>query len=141
MLDRTEINTSQLWCNRALLGSLERFFGILIEHYGGAFPLWLAPVQVHVLPITDKQRDYAVSIHETLIDAGIRSHLDDRNEKVGYKIREAETLKIPYMLIVGQKEQDNQTVSVRLRREGDQGSEKLQNIIKEIQTKSDNKEL
>ena len=127
--------------HRALLGSLERFFGILIEHYGGAFPLWLAPVQVHVLPITDKQRDYAVSIHETLIDAGIRSHLDDRNEKVGYKIREAETLKIPYMLIVGQKEQDNQTVSVRLRREGDQGSEKLQNIIKEIQTKSDNKEL
>ena len=127
--------------HRALLGSLERFFGILIEHYGGAFPLWLAPVQVHVLPITDKQRDYAVSIHETLIDAGIRSHLDNRNEKVGYKIREAETLKIPYMLIVGQKEQDNQTVSVRLRREGDQGSEKLQNIIKEIQTKSDNKEL
>ena len=92
--------------HRALLGSLERFFGVMIEHYAGAFPLWLAPVQVVVIPITDNQQDYANSLKQALINAGIRTELDDRSEKISYKIREAEVQKIPYMLIIGQKEVD-----------------------------------
>ncbi len=125
--------------HRALLGSLERFFGVLIEHYAGAFPIWLSPVQVHVIPITDKQQDYARSVHEQLIDAGIRSFMDDRNEKVGYKIREAETGKIPYMLVIGQKEIDGNTVAVRKRHEGDKGALSLQDFIAQLQKEVANK--
>jgi threonyl-tRNA synthetase len=121
--------------HRALLGSLERFFGVLIEHFGGAFPLWLAPVQAAVIPITDRQQEYARQMHEKLLAAGIRSSLDDRSEKVGYKIREAETQKIPYMLVIGQKEVDGNEVSLRKRREGDQGTRKIESIIAEIQEK------
>ena len=101
--------------HRALLGSIERFFGILIEHYAGVFPTWLAPVQVKVLPITDKQADYASRVCEQLTDAGLRVELDLRNEKIGFKIREAEKAKIPYMLVVGDRERETQTVSVRKR--------------------------
>ncbi|MBN1561463.1 threonine--tRNA ligase [candidate division KSB1 bacterium] len=119
--------------HRALLGSLERFFGVLIEHYAGAFPLWLAPVQVSVIPITDGQHEYAKAVHAQLIEADIRAELDDRNEKVGYKIREAETRKIPYMLIIGQKEVDLKTVSLRKRHEGDLGSSNLTELIALIQ--------
>ena len=119
--------------HRALLGSLERFFGVLIEHYAGAFPLWLAPVQVNILPITDRQHDYARQVHQSLIDAGLRSHLDDRSEKVGYKIREAETQKVPYMLIIGQKEVDAQSVAVRKRGEGDLGAMQLDEFIDRMQ--------
>lgn len=126
--------------HRALMGSLERFFGVLIENYGGAFPTWLAPTQVHILPITDQQHEYAMKIHASLLQQGIRSFLDDRSEKVGYKIREAETQKIPYMLIVGQKEAENDTVAVRKRREGDLGPHSLADFIhrlqSEIQTKA-----
>ena len=121
--------------HRALLGSLERFFGVLIEHYAGAFPLWLAPVQVSVLPITDNQHDHARKIYDTLTEAGIRAHLDDRSEKVGYKIREAETNKVPYMLIIGQKEIESNTVSVRRHHEGDLGSFDLQTFIQTVQEK------
>ena len=127
--------------HRALLGSLERFFGVLIEHYAGAFPLWLAPVQVHVIPITDKQREHAQKIHEQLVKNNIRSVLDDRSEKVGYKIREAETQKIPYMLIIGDKEIESNTVSVRKRREGDQGSFELGAFIQMIRDKANEKSL
>ena len=101
--------------HRALLGSIERFFGILVEHYAGVFPTWLAPVQAKVLPITDKQADYASRVREQLTDVGLRVELDLRNEKIGFKIREAEKAKIPYMLVVGDRERDTQTVSVRKR--------------------------
>lgn len=118
--------------HRALLGSLERFFGVMIEHYAGAFPVWLAPTQAMVLPITEKQHDYAARVVEQLRAAGIRTELDDRSEKVGYKIREAETLKIPYMLVIGQKEADQNQVSVRKRREGDSGLAEIPAVIAEI---------
>lgn len=118
--------------HRALLGSLERFFGILIEHYAGAFPLWLSPVQVIIMPITEEQKDYAQRIKAKLEEEGLRVDLDDRNEKINYKIREAETRKIPYMLILGKKEEGNKTVSVRKHREGDLGSFDLKSIIEKL---------
>jgi threonyl-tRNA synthetase len=107
--------------HRALLGSVERFLGVLIEHYAGAFPIWLAPVQVVVIPISERHHEYARQVREKLAGAGLRVELDDRNEKMGYKIREAQTLKVPYMLVVGDKEAQSGTVSVRNRFEGDQG--------------------
>jgi threonyl-tRNA synthetase len=108
--------------HRALLGSIERFFGILIEHYAGAFPVWLAPVQAVVLSITDKHREYAVSVLNQLRAAGYRAEADLRNEKVGFKIREAEKAKIPYMLVVGDREMQSGTVSVRGRTGSNLGS-------------------
>ncbi len=111
--------------HRALLGSLERFFGIMIEHYAGAFPLWLAPEQVRVLPLTEKQRDYALAVGEQLRQVGVRYSVDERSEKVGAKIRHAQLAKIPYMLIVGPKEAADGTVAVRARPLGDVGSRKM----------------
>jgi threonyl-tRNA synthetase len=107
--------------HRALLGSLERFFGVLIEHYAGAFPLWLAPVQAVVVPVTEKQQAYAAEVTETLRGKGVRVKLDDRNEKLGYRIREAQVQKVPYMLVVGDKEIESRTVAVRHRHAGDLG--------------------
>ncbi len=107
--------------HRALLGSLERFFGILIEHYGGAFPLWLAPLQVTTIPVAERHRDYAASVAATLREQGVRVHIDDRNEKMGYKIREAQLQKVPYMLVMGDRELEAKTVSVRHRKQGDLG--------------------
>jgi threonyl-tRNA synthetase len=107
--------------HRALLGSLERFFGVLIEHYAGAFPLWLAPVQAVVVPVTEKQREYAAQVTSELQAKGLRAHLDDRNEKLGYRIREAQVQKVPYMLVVGDKEIESRTVAVRHRHAGDLG--------------------
>ena len=106
-----------LMVHRALLGSVERFFGILIEHYAGAFPAWLAPVQVEVLPLSEKVAVYAQQVTEKLRGAGFRVHLDDRNEKLQAKIRDAQLQKIPYMLVVGGKEAEAGTVSVRHRDE------------------------
>ncbi len=111
--------------HRALLGSLERFMGVLIEHYAGDFPLWLAPVQVAVLPISEKFLDYAQKIQRDLFQAGIRSQLDTRNEKIGAKIRDAELQKMPYMAVVGQKEQEQNAISVRKRHQGDLGIKAL----------------
>jgi threonyl-tRNA synthetase len=108
--------------HRALLGSLERFFGVLIEHYGGAFPLWLAPTQAAVLPVTERHLAYADEIAIALKARGIRVTVDDRGEKLGYKIREAQVQKIPYMLVVGDKEVEARNVSVRHRQAGDLGS-------------------
>ncbi len=107
--------------HRALLGSFERFIGILIEHYAGELPLWLAPVQAIVLPVSDRFNDYGSSVREQLTDRGLRVELDERSESVGRKIREAELRKIPYMLIVGERESAQGTVSVREHREGDTG--------------------
>jgi len=108
--------------HRAIFGSFERFIALLIEHYAGAFPLWLAPVQVTVLPIADRHLPYAASVRERLAAAGLRVEVDERYEKIGYKIREAQIQKIPYMLVVGDKEAADGAVAVRSRTEGDQGS-------------------
>jgi threonyl-tRNA synthetase len=128
-----------LMVHRALYGSIERFFGILIEHYAGAFPVWLAPVQAAVLPITDRQNEYACAVRKQLEDAGIRATLDDRSEKVNFKIREAQLQKVPYMLVVGDREQQNGQVAVRNRKHGDQGAKPLADFISEIRKLIDSK--
>ncbi len=113
--------TPVIMVHRAIYGSLERFMGGLVEHYAGAFPLWLAPVQAVVLPIADRHRDYAASVRQALVDAGLRAELDERNEKIGAKIRDAQLRKVPYMLVAGDRESQAGTVAVRSRREGDLG--------------------
>ncbi len=115
--------------HRALLGSVERFLGVLIEHYAGAFPLWLAPVQVVLIPIAERHQEYARQVEKGLVAAGLRVELDDRNEKMGYKIREAQNLKIPYMLVLGDKEAQNGCVSVRNRFQGDEGAQSLEEFL------------
>ena len=126
--------------HRVVFGSIERFIGILIEHFAGAFPMWLAPEQVRVMPITDRQADAAKALAQRLTDAGMRVQTDLRSEKIGYKIREAQLQKIPYMLILGDKEAAADTVSVRSRRDGDLGAmsadEFLQKALKEIKEKA-----
>ena len=112
--------------HRAIFGSFERFIAILIEHFAGAFPLWLAPVQAVALPIADRHADYARSVQRTLGAAGLRVELDDRQEKIGYKIREAQLQKVPYMLVVGDREAAEATVSVRTRTGGDQGAQTVE---------------
>src|SRR5215216_1996160 len=109
--------------HRALMGSFERFIGILIEHYGGEFPLWLAPVQARVLPIADRHAAYAREVAAELTEAGIRAEVDDRTESIGKKIREGELRKVPYMLIVGDQEESDRMVAVRKHREGDLGTQ------------------
>ncbi|MBN2170746.1 MAG: threonine--tRNA ligase [Candidatus Krumholzibacteriota bacterium] len=115
--------------HRALLGSLERFVGILTEHFAGEFPLWLAPVQVAVLPVSAPFRDYGGQVTERLRSAGLRAELDTRDEKVGYKIRQAELQKVPYMLIVGSREMEQGTVSLRSKKQGDEGAVGLEDFI------------
>ena len=119
--------------HRVVFGSIERFIGILIEHFAGAFPTWLAPVQVKVLPISEKYMDYAENVKKKLDEVGIRVELDTRSEKIGYKIREAQQAKIPYMLVVGQKEEEDGTVAVRSRAAGDEGTKSLDAFIADIQ--------
>lgn len=118
--------------HRTIFGSIERFIGILTEQYAGAFPLWLAPVQVKVLPISEKQKEYAQKIKDRLEELNIRAEVDLRSEKVGYKIREAQLLKIPYMLVVGDKEMETETVSVRDRKEGDKGTMQFEHFLAHI---------
>ncbi len=119
--------------HRVAFGSIERFIGILIEHFAGKFPTWLAPVQVRVMAVSEKFSDYAQKIQDELIEAGIRSEADLRNEKLGYKIREARMQRVPYMVIVGEKEVEEGTISVRRRDEGDIGAMKAEELIKKIQ--------
>ena len=118
--------------HRACFGSLERFIGIITEHFAGAFPVWLSPVQVKVLPISDNQKDYAIEVVRKLEEAGLRVELDDRQEKIGYKIREAQLEKTPYMLIIGDKEKEANLVGVRARKAGDIGGMKLEEFISKI---------
>ena len=118
--------------HRALLGSIERFFGILIEHYAGAFPLWLAPEQVRILPITDKQLDYAKSISSALKAAGYRVEIDSGSEKLGAKIRSAQLWKVPYMVVVGGRDEAAGTISVRSRKDGDLGGMSLDSFIERL---------
>lgn len=126
--------------HRVVYGSIERFIGILIENYAGAFPAWLAPVQVKILPISDKYADYAYEIKRKMFDLGIRVEVDDRNEKIGYKIREAQVKKIPYSIIVGESELENKNISVRKRREKDTVTMDtdtfIANLLEEIKTKA-----
>src|SRR5215469_911250 len=130
-----------LMVHRALLGSVERFFGILIEHYAGAFPLWLAPTQVEICPVSEKVQDYAKHILETLKNAGFRAHLDDRNEKLPAKIRDAQLQKIPYMLVVGPKEAEAGTVSVRHRAKGDLGQRPLADFAAAVQQENSSRAI
>ena len=118
--------------HRVIFGSIERFIGILIEHFAGAFPTWLAPVQVKVLPISDKYMDYAQKVLDELNNSGVRAEIDTRAEKIGYKIREAQMKKIPYMLVVGAKEEEDGLVSVRSRFEGDEGQKTLTDFLAAI---------
>ena len=127
--------------HRAIFGSLERFMGILIEHYGGAFPVWLAPVQATVIPISDRHLEYAQSVQDKLLSAGLRVEVNDGNERMNAKIRGAQLQKIPYMLIVGDREIESETVGVRLRSGDDLGSVGLSNIIERIRGESENKVL
>ena len=128
-----------LMVHRALLGSVERFFGILVEHYAGAFPLWLAPVQVEICPVSEKVADYSKHVTETLKRHNIRVHLDDRNEKLPAKIRDAQLQKIPYMFVVGAKEAEAGTVSVRHRSKGDLGPKPLAEVITALQQEIDSR--
>ena len=128
-----------LMVHRALYGSIERFFGILIEHYAGAFPIWLAPVQAIVLPITDRQTEYARDVRKQLDDAGIRATVDERNEKVNLKIRDAQLQKIPYMLVVGDREQQSGQVAVRNRKHGDLGAQPLADFMAAVRKLIDDK--
>ena len=125
--------------HRVAYGSIERFIGILIEHYAGAFPAWLSPVQVKILPITDRHVAYARELEESMFGKEIRVEVDDRSEKIGYKIREAQMEKVPYILLVGDKEIESRTVAVRKRGQGDIGSQDAKeftaNLLAEIQEK------
>ncbi len=126
--------------HRTIFGAFERFIGVLIEHYAGYFPLWLAPVQVSVLPITDAQKDYAQEISEKLKRSGFRVQTDFRNEKIGYKIRESENKKIPYMIVIGEKEKESCNISVRQHQKGDIGKFELNDFIEKLKLQSSSRE-
>ncbi len=137
--DDTGREVRPIMIHRALMGSLERFFGCLVEHYGGAFPLWLSPVQVIVLTITDRNREYASRVWRRLREENLRVELDDRNEKLGFKIREAQTKKIPYVLVVGDREEKEGMVTPRKRGEGSMPGMKLEEFVELI--KKENRPL
>ncbi len=118
--------------HRAISGSFERFIGIITEHFAGAFPTWLAPVQARVLPVSEKHSEYARAVHHRLTDGRIRAELDDRNEKLGYRIREAQLQKVPYMLVVGEREAKNGTVSLRYRTGDDLGAVPLDRVLVDL---------
>lgn len=125
--------------HRAVFGSIERFIGILTEHYGGAFPMWLAPVQVMIIPVSDHYIDYSLKVKKRLENAGIRVNVDVRNEKLGYKIREAGLLKTPYTLVLGEKEMDSDHVSVRKRGEGELGEIAIDQVIERLRNEIESK--
>lgn len=125
--------------HRAIFGSIERFIGILIEHYAGNFPVWLAPVQVKILPITDRIADYALNIAKKMKELNYRCEVDSRNEKIGYKIREAQLEKVPYMIVVGDKESENNAVAVRSRKDGDLGAMSFEDFIRKLAEENEKK--
>jgi threonyl-tRNA synthetase len=127
--------------HRALLGSIERFFGVLIEHYKGAFPVWLMPEQVRILTISENQKDYAENIATKMLENNIRVKINEDDEKLGYKIREAQMDKIPYMLVIGDKEKENNTISIRTRQNKTLTITSLDDFIELVLTKVANKDL
>lgn len=127
--------------HRAIFGSFERFFGMIIEHFAGNFPLWLAPIQAAVVSITDNQNDYAKKVCDRLKESGIRAELDQRSEKVGYKIRDWETKKVPYMIVVGDKEKQNNNITVRVHKKGDLGVFELDKFISSLAEERDSKKI
>ncbi len=131
-IDKDGNKKTPIMIHRAIFGSFDRFIGIITEHFAGAFPTWLAPVQVRILPIADAHKEYASKLKEQLEDEGLRVELDDRQEKIGYKIREAQLQKIPYMLIIGEKEVEANAVGVRSRKEGDIGQMQTADFINKI---------
>ena len=131
-IDKDGNKKTPIMIHRAIFGSFDRFIGIITEHFAGAFPTWLAPVQVRILPIADSHKEYANKLKEQLENVGIRVELDEREEKIGYKIREAQLQKIPYMLIIGDKEIEANAVGVRSRKDGDIGQMSVQNFIDKI---------
>jgi len=139
--DRDNSEKKVIMIHRALLGAMERFIGGLIEFYGGAFPLWLAPVQVVVMPLTDSERGYGEEVVKRLLGEGIRAELDDRNEKIGHKIREAELQKVPYMLILGKREVQGGKVAVRQRGKGDLGQFDLSSFLGRLQEEIGQKKI
>ena len=138
-IDADGVKKNPYIIHRTSIGCYERTLALLIEKYAGAFPLWLAPVQVKVIPISDKHADYAKQVQDALFDKGFRVEGDYRAEKMGYKIREAQLQKIPYMIIVGENEKAEGTVSVRSRNSGDLGSMKLQEFIDKIDVENKTK--
>ena len=118
------------------MGSLERFFGCLVEHYAGAFPVWLAPVQAVLLTVTDRNNDYASAVYDRLRGAGLRVKLDKRNEKLGFKIREAELKKIPYLLVTGDKEEADGMVAPRTRRKGNMPPVSVDELIRLLESEN-----
>jgi threonyl-tRNA synthetase len=130
-----------LMVHRALLGSVERFFGILVEHYAGAFPAWLAPLQAAVLPVSGKFADYGQEVTARLKNAGFRVHLDDRNEKLQAKIRDAQLQKVPYMLIIGEKESAAKLVAVRHRSKGDLGPRPLEQFVNDLREEIESRQV
>lgn len=139
-VDKDNEKKRPVMLHRTIFGSMERFMGILIEHFAGKFPVWLAPVQAIILPISDKFNDYAYEIKKEMANKGIRVDVDDRAEKIGYKIREAQLQQIPYMLVVGEKEVEERLVSVRMRDQGDLGQMKVEDyinrVLKEVEEKT-----
>ncbi|SHE39168.1 threonine--tRNA ligase [Clostridium fallax] len=127
--------------HRVIFGSIERFIGILIEHFAGKFPTWLAPVQVKVLPISDKFNSYSEEVVKKLKSNGIRTEIDDRNEKIGYKIREARNERVPYIIVIGEKEENEKNISLRSRKNGDEGSTQLEDLIERISKEVTNRDL
>jgi len=127
--------------HRAILGSLERFYGVMLEHFGGDLPPWLSPEQARVLPITDAVNDYAERVADELRARGLRADVDRRSEKLGYKIREGETMKVPYLLVVGQREAEDGTVAVRLRHRRDEGVHPLQEVVDRIEKAASSRSL
>jgi threonyl-tRNA synthetase len=119
--------------HRACYGSVERFLGILVEHYAGRFPLWLAPVQAVVVPVSEKTNDYARSVRERLLDAGWRVEVNLKDDRVGYKIREASLQKIPYVIVVGAQEQEGETINVRSRDRGEIGEMAIEGFLQQVE--------
>lgn len=137
--NRDNQSETPLIIHRAPLGTHERFIGFLLEHYAGKFPLWLSPVQVKILPISDKFNGYALSVLDQLVRAGVRAELDDRGEKIGKKIRDTELMKVPYMLVIGEKEQNEGSVSLRLQGKGDMGQFPVSEILTTLQSEINNR--
>ena len=132
-IDKDGNKKTPIMIHRAIFGSFDRFIGIITEHFAGAFPTWLAPVQIRILPIADKHKEYSEKLKKQLEDLDLKVELDEREEKIGYKIREAQLQKIPYMLIIGDKEVEANAVGVRSRKDGDIGQMSVEDFVQKIQ--------